>query len=150
MISMSKVMVVLSVGLILFLGLSTAAQTEILDRRHDVQENGKKQMDQLGSQSTGGKIIQGQVIRVEGTDCFIKDANDKELLLRMDITTLKSRNIEPGQRIEAKVNEQNKVMTILSEPTVGSSATNNRALVEPVGPPIIEIGQRVGKQKMHP
>ena len=121
MVPTSKVIVVLSVGLILSLGLFTVAQTEIVDQRQGVQATGKKRMDQLGSHSIGGKIIQGEVIRIEGTDCVIKGHDNQEVQVHMDITTLKSRNIEPGQHIEAKVNEQNKVMTILSDPTVRSS-----------------------------
>jgi TusA-related sulfurtransferase len=36
----------------------------------------------------------------------------------MDTTTLKARNIEPGERIEAKVDDQNHVIAILSASAV--------------------------------
>jgi hypothetical protein len=62
------------------------------------------------------------VIRSEGTDCVIKGQDEQEIQSHMAIMTLKSRNIEPGQRIEAKVNEQNKVMAILSDPAGGRSS----------------------------
>jgi hypothetical protein len=58
------------------------------------------------------------VLRVEGNDCIIKDQDGKEVRLHVDITTLKARNIEPGERIEAKVNDQNHVVAILSDPAV--------------------------------
>jgi ribosomal protein S1 len=118
MASLHKVIGVLSVGLLLSLGLSTVARTEIFDRRQGGQKTGEKHMHQMGNQSTDGKIIQGEVTRVEGTDCFIKGQDDKEVRLHIDIITMKSRNIQPGERIEARVNDQNNVIAILTEPTV--------------------------------
>jgi hypothetical protein len=118
MVSLPKVIGVVFCGLLLSLGLSTVAQTEIFDRRQGGQEIGEKQIHQRDNRSTDGKIIQGEVIRVEGTDCFIKDQDGKEVRLHIDLATLKARNIEPGERIEAKVNDQNHVIAILSEPAV--------------------------------
>jgi hypothetical protein len=53
-------------------------------------------------------------LRVEGNDCFIKEQDGKEVRLHIDITTLKARNIEPGEQIEAKVDDQNHALSILS------------------------------------
>lgn len=113
MVSFPKLIGVVFCGLLFSLGLSTVAQTEIFDRMQAGQEAGKKQMHEME-----GKTIQGKVLRVEGTDCFIKGQDGKEVRLHMDITTLKARNIEPGERIEAKVDDQNHVIAILSEPAV--------------------------------
>ena len=38
--------------------------------------------------------------------------------LHIDLTTLKARNIEPGEHIEAKVNDQNHALSNLSEQAV--------------------------------
>ena len=90
-----------------------------VDQGQGGQGIGEKQMHEMESnQSTDGKIIQGEVLRVEGNDCFIKGQDGKEVRLHIDLTTLKARNIEPGERIEAKVNDQNHVLAILSEPAV--------------------------------
>ena len=113
MVSLPKLIGVVFCGLLFTLGLSTVAQTEIFDRRQAGQEAGKKQMHEMEA-----KTIQGKVLRVEGIDCFIKGEDGKEMWLHMDITTLKARNIEPGERIEAKVDDQNHVIAILSEPEV--------------------------------
>ena len=131
MISLRKVVGVMSCGFLLCLGLSQSAQaenaassadklkTDQSDRRQGGQEAGEKQMHQMeGGQSAAGKIIQGAVLRVEGNDCIIKGQDGKEVRLHVDITTLKARNIEPGERIEAKVNDQNHVVAILSDPAV--------------------------------
>ena len=71
-----------------------------------------------GGQSNGGKTIKGEVLRVEGNDCFIKGPDGKEMLLHIDLTTLKARNIEPGERIEAKVDDQSHALSILSDQAV--------------------------------
>ena len=131
MISLRKVVGVMSCGFLLCFGLSQSAQaenaalsadklkTDQSDRRQGGQEAGEKQMHQMeGGQSAAGKIIQGEVLRVEGNDCIIKGQDGKEVRLHVDITTLKARNIEPGERIEAKVNDQYHVLSILSGPAV--------------------------------
>ena len=58
------------------------------------------------------------MLRVEGNDCFIKGQDSKAVRLHIDITTLKARNIEPGEHIEAKVDDQDNVLAILSNPAV--------------------------------
>jgi hypothetical protein len=89
---------------------------EQTDRRLGGQDAGEKQVSEemTGGDSTGGKTIKGEVLRVEGNDCFIKGQDGKEVRLHMDVTTLKARNIEPGERIEAKVNNQNHALSIRS------------------------------------
>jgi outer membrane lipoprotein SlyB len=62
-------------------------------------------------QSPAGKTIQGEVVRVEGNDCVIKDPDGKEVRLQIDLPILKAENIEPGDRIEAQVNDQNHVLS---------------------------------------
>ena len=131
MASLSKVVGGMACAFLLCLGLSTAAQADNAataadklqadqsDRRHGGQEAGKKQMHETESgKSTDSKTITGEVLRVEGNDCFIKGQDGKEVRLHIDTTTLKARNIEPGERIEAKVDDQNHVLAILSDPAV--------------------------------
>ena len=117
MVALPKVIGVVFCGFLLSLGLCTVAQTEMFDRKQSGHETGQKQMNEMeGNQSTGGKTISGEVLRVEGNDCVIKGQDGKEVRLHTDVTTLKARNIEPGEHIEAKVNDQNHVLAILSEP----------------------------------
>ena len=91
---------------------SSVAQTEALDRRQSGQGPAESQslLTEI-VQSPAGKTIQGEVLRVEGTDCVIKDQNGKEVRLQIDQPLLKAANIEPGDRIEAKVNDQNHVLS---------------------------------------
>jgi hypothetical protein len=127
MVSIAKVVVVLSSGFLLCLGQSNAAQahSEALatdnlkadqsDRRQGGQEVGEQQMNDMeGGQPNGGKTITGEVLRVEGNNCFVKGQDGKEVRLHIDLTTLKAKNIEPGDRIEAKVNDQNHALSVPS------------------------------------
>lgn len=125
MVSVPKFIGAVFCGVLLSLGLSTVAHTEIFDRRQGGQEAGGNQMHEMeGSQSTVSKTIEGEVLRVEGNECFIKGQDGNEVQLHIDITTLKARNIEPGERIEAKVNNQNHVLAILSDPAVMDRRNN--------------------------
>jgi hypothetical protein len=128
MVSIPKIVCVLSCGLLLCLGQSNAAQahSEALatdnlkadqsDRRQGGQEVGEEQMNDMeGGQPNGGKTITGEVWRVEGTNGFVKGQDGREVRLHIDVTTLKAKNIEPGDRIEAKVNDQNHALSVLSD-----------------------------------
>jgi hypothetical protein len=131
MITLPKFVSVVGCGFLLCLGLSTAAQAdnaastvdrlkaEQSDRRQGGQEAGEKQKkDMEASESQGAKTIKGEVLRVEGNECFIKGQDGKAVWLYIDLTTLKARNIEPGEQIEAKVNDQNHALSILSAQAV--------------------------------
>jgi len=112
MASLPKVVGVIFCGLLLSIGLSAVAQTEKFDRRKGGQGPGETPLHQMeSSQSPVRKTIQGEVLRVEGNDCVIKDQDGKEVRLQIDLPLLKAANIEPGDRIEAKVNEQDHVLS---------------------------------------
>ncbi len=125
--SLPKFVGVIACGALLCLGLSTAAQADNSpstvnrlkadqsDRRQGGQEAGEKQMKNMeDGQSNGTKTIKGEVLRIEGNDCFIKRQDGKEVQLHIDLTTLKASNIETGEHIEAMVNDQNHALSILS------------------------------------
>ena len=130
MVSIPKIVGVLSCGLLLCLGLATAGQADDTasfadklkaaqsDRRQGGQEAGEQQMsDMEGGQSKGGKTITGELVRIEGDNYFVKDQDGNEVRLHTDETTHKAKNIniEPGNWIEAKVTDQNHALSILSE-----------------------------------
>jgi len=129
MVSISKIVGVMSCGFLLCLGLSNAAQAgnadpttdemkaDQSDRRQGGQEAGEKQMNDRmeGSASKGGKTIKGEVLRVEGYDnYFVKGQDGKEVRLHTDKTTQMLGEIKKGDRIEAKVNNQNHALSIRS------------------------------------
>ena len=133
MVSIPKVVGVLSCGVLLCFGLSAAVQADDTaspadklkaaqsDRRQGGQEAGEQQMNDVqGGQSTGGKTIKGEVLRVDGDDYFVKGEDGKEVRLQTDETTQKASNIniEPGDRIEAKVTDQHHALSIFSEQAI--------------------------------
>jgi hypothetical protein len=131
MVSIPKAVGVLSCGFLLCLGLSYAAQADSAasaadklkadqsDRRQGGQEAGEQQMNGMeGDHAIGGKTIKGQVLGVEGDNIVVKGEDGKEVRLHTDETTQKAKNIVPGQDIEAKVNDQNHALSILSAQAV--------------------------------
>ena len=127
MVSIPKVISVMSCGVLLCLGLSNAAQADNAavqdemkadqsDRRQGGQVIGEKQSsdEMKGGQAKSGKTIKGEVLRVEGDTYFVKGQDGKEVRLRTDNTTQKSGVISQGDRIEANVNEQNLAISIRS------------------------------------
>jgi len=103
MITMLKVVSVLSCGLLLCLGLSTAAYAGEAD------ETGASRLERA-------KTIKGELLRVEYGDYFVKGQDGKEVRLTTDKTTQMMGQLKKGDRIEAKVNEQNHALLIRSIP----------------------------------
>ena len=138
MVSIPKVVGVLSCGFLLCLGLSHAAQAgdaasttdemkaDQSDRRQGGQEAGEKQMsdEMKGGQSKDGKMIKGEVLRVEGDNYFVKGQDGKEVRLHTDQTTQKIGSFKQGDRIEAKVNDENHALSIRS--ARGTDAGNGK------------------------
>ena len=130
MVSISKVVGVLSCGFLLCLGLSSAAQAEHAPGASDLmktnavtdqqgfQSDDDKQKnvdDEKGSTSAkSAKTIKGELSRVEDGNYFVKVKDGKEVRLHTDKTTQMMGEIKKGDIIEAKVNEQNHALSIRS------------------------------------
>ena len=130
MASISKVVGVLSCGFLLCLGLSTAVQaehepspsdvmkTDRVDDRQGFQSDDDKQTNEKmeTSSAEGAKMIKGELFRVESGNYFVKVKDGKEVRLHTDKTTQMMGEIKKGDRIEAKVNDQNHALSIRSAP----------------------------------
>ena len=130
MVSIPKVVGVLSCGFLLCLGLSNAAQAEHAPAPSDLmktdsvtdqqgfQSDDDKQKnvnDEKGSnRADGAKTIKGELSRVEDGNYFVKVKDGKEIRLHTDKTTQMLGEIKKGDRIEAKVNDQNHALSIRS------------------------------------
>ena len=99
MITMLKVVSVLSCGLLLCLGLSTAAYAGEAD------ETGASRLERA-------KTIKGELLRVEYGEYVVKEKDGKEVRLTTDKMTQMMGQLKKGDRIEAKVNDQNHALTI--------------------------------------
>ena len=123
-----KVVGVLSCGFLLSLGLSHPVQAgnavpttdemkaDQSDRRQGGQEADEKQMsdEMKGDQAKDGKMIKGEVLRVEGDNYFVKAQDGKEVRMHVDKTTESIGSFKQGDRIEAKVNDKNHALSIRS------------------------------------
>jgi len=130
MVSIPKVVGVLSCGFLLCLGLSNAAQAEhapapsdlmktdsVTDRQGFQSDDDKQKNvdDKKGSTRTeDAKTITGELFRVEDGNYFVKVKDGKEVRLHTDKTTQMIGEVKKGDRIEAKVNDQNHALSIRS------------------------------------
>ncbi|MEO8341828.1 MAG: hypothetical protein ABI604_19360 [Nitrospirota bacterium] len=132
MIRIPKVVGVLSCSFLLCLGLSTAVQAEhapapsdvmktdsVTDRQGFQSDDDKQKNvdnDKDGHRAGGAKTIQGELTRVEDANYFVKGKDGKEVRLHTDNTTKMKGEIKKGDRIEAKVNDQNHAVSIHKTP----------------------------------
>ena len=130
MVSIRKVVGVLSCGFLLCLGLSNAAQAEHAPAPSDVmktdsvtdrqgfQSDDDKQKNadskKRSASASGAKTIKGELSRVEDGNYFVKVKDGKEVRLHTDKTTQMMGEIKKGDRIEAKVNKKNHALSIRS------------------------------------
>ena len=122
MIDIPKIVRVLSCGLLLWVGvLCNVAQADTIVPRADAEKDsqrtgGQGDPKELPLRQQGVHIIQGDVLRVEGNTYVIKELGGKELSLRTDATTMKAEKIQVGDRIEAKVDENNRALSLVLAP----------------------------------
>ena len=124
MVDIPKVVRVLSYGFLLWVGLlCNMAQADTMVPGADAGKDSQSQRTgeqgdpkELSIRQQGVHIIQGDVLRVEGDTYFIKELGGKELSLRIDATTMKAEKIQVGDRIEAKVDENNRALSLVLAP----------------------------------
>ena len=90
---------------------------EVTDRQGFQSDDDKQKSvnDEKGSNRTeGAKTIKGELFRVEDGNYFVKVKDGKEVRLHTDKTTQMTGEIKKGDRIEAKVNNENHALSIRS------------------------------------
>jgi len=126
MLSILKYAGVMLFGCLLWMGLSNSVQageglkggTSDQTNQSDPKKGGeadrlKSNQNQMkGSHSEVGSTIKGEVLRVEGDTYFLKGQDGKEVRLQTDISTQKTGIFKQGDRIEAKVTEENLALSI--------------------------------------
>jgi len=98
MVSILKIIGVMSCSFVLFLSLSNVTQAG--------EKYQKAQQDI--------HTIKGEVLRVDGDDVLVRVYGGKEVSLRVDSATETDGGIGRGDQIEAKVREVNDKTTVLS------------------------------------
>lgn len=84
----------------------------------DDMQSGQTQhsLGSLSSQGQGIRVIEGEVLRIEGENYFVRGQDGKEVRFHADTTTMKTEKIQAGDRIEAKVNENDHALSLLPAP----------------------------------
>jgi hypothetical protein len=118
MVSIRNVVVVLAGGCLLSLGLSTAIQAtekppaaEKMNPALSVERDGdhvKPDEDTV----QGINTIKGEVLRIKGEHVYVRQSDGKEMHLHTKPTTQMTAEFKKGDRIEAKVNDQNDALSI--------------------------------------
>jgi translation initiation factor IF-1 len=80
------------------------------------RNSGHPDQKDMTMQSQGVYSIQGDVVRVEGDNYFVKGQDGKEISLHADNTTMKTDKIKPGDRVEVKIDENNHALSMLPAP----------------------------------
>ena len=68
----------------------------------------------LGLSLNGIHTIKGEVLNVEPSSYFVKQYDGSQVRLHIDETTQMTGRIRPGEHIEAKVNDENHALSIRS------------------------------------
>jgi hypothetical protein len=101
MLSITKLVSVLSCGVLLCLGLSQEA--------YAADEVGASRLQQA-------KVIKGDLVHVDYGDYIIKEKDGKEVRVHTDKKTQIMGQVKKGDRVEAKVDDQNNALSIRSIP----------------------------------
>lgn len=115
MVSIPKIIGVISCSAVLCLSLSNATQAGM---KHDPCADRKGGLPNLlkcdEEARQGIETIKGEVLKVEGGNYLVERFDGKEALLHTDKTTRMTGIIGQGDRIEAKVHEVNDQEQVLS------------------------------------
>src|SRR5262245_35913047 len=101
MFSITKVVSILSCGVLLCLGLSQAA--------HALDGEGAKRLEEA-------KVIKSNLVRIDYGDYIVKDQDGKEVRVHMTSKTLTMGQLSKGDRIEVKLDEKDNALSIRSLP----------------------------------
>lgn len=127
MISIRKVVGIVSCSFLLCLGLSNIARSEhapapsdvmktdsVSDRQGFQSDDDKQKNVDNKKDGASDKTIKGELIRVENAYYFVKMQGGKEARLHTDKTTEMMGTVKKGDQIEAKVNDKNHALSIRS------------------------------------
>jgi len=101
MVSIPKAVSVLSCGVLLCLGLYQAA--------HALEETGASRLERA-------KVIKGDLVHIDYGDYIVKEKDGKEVRVHTDKKTQMMGQLKKGDRVEAKVDNQNLALSIRSTP----------------------------------
>jgi hypothetical protein len=108
MVAILKIMGLSSCSFLLFLSLSNDTQADEYRNFDPCAEIPGSQLNPVkcGTKTQQGiHTITGEILHLNGANLLVKKTDGEEVLLRIDLSTQGGRQMSPGNRIEAKVNE---------------------------------------------
>jgi hypothetical protein len=102
MVSIPKVVGLLSCGALLCLGLFQAAHAAD-------EKEGATRLEQA-------KVIKGDLVRIDYGDYIVKDKDGKEVRVHVNSKTMSMGQITKGDRVEVKVDDKDHALSIRSLP----------------------------------
>lgn len=113
MVSIYKILGLMSCGFLLWLGLSHTVQAgDAAPADPTGRKGGQVSVSGVREKLKSVHRIEGEVLRVEGKDFFVMGQDGQEVRLQSDTTTRKIGHITQGDRIVATVNDQNHMRSI--------------------------------------
>ncbi len=114
MVFIPIVVAVMSCGLLLSIGYAASAVDEMKAGQSVSRIAGLSAylIKSDEGKTKGVQTIRGEVLRVDHENYFVKQYDGKEVRLHIDEMTQMTGSIGQGERIEAKVNDQNHALSI--------------------------------------
>jgi hypothetical protein len=125
MVAISKIVGVLLCGFVLGLDLSTVTQAaekppsaeRMKPNPSADRKNSPPDLEKPAEDTPQGiNTLKGEVLRIKGEHFYVRRSDGKEMHLHTKPTTQMTGEFKKGDRIEAKVNDQNDALSIRSAP----------------------------------
>ncbi len=115
MVSIHKVVGVLSCSFFLCLGLSTVASSA--DQFNTDHSGGKIWTVDDKDRFVAGKEVKGEIIKIDGENYVVREASGAEVRMHVDANTEKRSNMRPkvGEHVLAKVDAKGHALSFLTD-----------------------------------
>jgi len=95
---------------------ANAAQADDMQTGHHERKGAPIDQKEMALRQQGVQIIQGEVVRVDGDNYYVRGQDGKEMSVHVDTSTMKTEKIKSGDRVEAKVDGDNRALSLLPAP----------------------------------
>jgi hypothetical protein len=93
-----------------------AAQADDMQTGRHGRKGAPVDQKEMALRQQGVQIIQGEVVRVDGDNYYVRGQDGKEISVHVDTSTMKTEKIKTGDRVEAKVDGDNRALSLLPAP----------------------------------
>ncbi len=115
MVSIHKVVGVLSCSFLLCLGLSTVASSA--EQFNTGHSGGKIWTVDDKDRFVSGKEVKGEIVKIDGENYFVREASGAEVRMHVNASTEKRANMTPkvGEHVLAKVDDKGHAVSFLTD-----------------------------------